>query len=190
MIERSVFDLAFLTPGVYQNAGNGTKSSGSPNNFISNGGRGATADILIDGVTTTNIEQEGGIQIALYEPSIDAVQEFKVQQSRTDKNEMMSLVPVTTPDRIRKTGGSFPRNSVRCPDVTSHTASSTAPTCTSPAQARRFASWVEAPCSIMTHCAERGYAPSIMAVQDLIVNAPSKSARKLACVQGGQAVPK
>ena len=36
---------------------------------------------LIDGITTTNVEQESGIQIPLYTPSIDDVQEFKVQQS-------------------------------------------------------------------------------------------------------------
>src|SRR5438132_9401727 len=59
----------------------GVTGGGIANNFISNGGRNATADILIDGVTTTNIEQESGIQIPLYTPSVDAVEEFKVQQS-------------------------------------------------------------------------------------------------------------
>ena len=54
---------------------------GPDNNFVSNGGRNATADILLDGVSTTNIEQNSGIQVPLYTPSVDAVQEFKVQQS-------------------------------------------------------------------------------------------------------------
>jgi hypothetical protein len=80
LIQRSVFDLAYLSPGITQVSG-GVTGGGIANNFISNGGRNATADILIDGVTTTNIEQESGIQIPLYTPSIDAVQEFKVQQS-------------------------------------------------------------------------------------------------------------
>ena len=80
LVGRSVFDLAYLSPGIHQVSG-GVTGGGIANNFISNGGRNATADILIDGVTTTNIEQESGIQIPLYTPSVDAVQEFKVQQS-------------------------------------------------------------------------------------------------------------
>lgn len=77
LINRAVFDLAYLTPGVTEPAG----QNRGANNFISNGGRNATADILLDGVTTTNFEQNSGIQVALYTPSVDAVQEFKVQQS-------------------------------------------------------------------------------------------------------------
>jgi hypothetical protein len=81
LINRAVFDLAYLTPGVTEMAGSTFGSNRSPNNFISNGGRNATADILLDGVTTTNFEQNSGIQVSLYTPSVDAVQEFKVQQS-------------------------------------------------------------------------------------------------------------
>jgi len=53
----------------------------SANNFIANGGRNATADILMDGVTTTNYEQNSGIRVDTYTPSVDAVEEFKVQES-------------------------------------------------------------------------------------------------------------
>jgi hypothetical protein len=81
LINRAVFDLAYLTPGISEAAGSSFGSNRSPNNFISNGGRNATADILLDGVTTTNFEQNSGIQVSLYTPSVDAVQEFKVQQS-------------------------------------------------------------------------------------------------------------
>jgi ABC-type uncharacterized transport system permease subunit len=35
----------------------------------------------LDGVTTTNQEQNSGIQVPLYSPSVDEIQEFKVQQS-------------------------------------------------------------------------------------------------------------
>ena len=73
-----MFDLAFLSPGVTQPAQN---TGGPSNNFISNGGRNATADVLLDGVTTTNQEQNSGIQVPLYSPSVDEIQEFKVQQS-------------------------------------------------------------------------------------------------------------
>src|SRR5262249_40252140 len=78
LLGRSVYDLAFLAPGITQAAQN---TGGPPNNFISNGGRNATADILLDGVTTTNQDQNSGIQVPLYNPSVDEVQEFKVEQS-------------------------------------------------------------------------------------------------------------
>ena len=50
-------------------------------NFISNGSRGARADILMDGASMTNFEPNGGITQATYTPSPEAVEEFKVEQS-------------------------------------------------------------------------------------------------------------
>ena len=81
LIGRSVFDLALLTPGVTQPAGNTFGPNTMANNFISNGGRNAQADILIDGVSTVGVEQNTAIVNPLYTPSVDAVQEFTVQQS-------------------------------------------------------------------------------------------------------------
>ena len=79
LVSRSVMDLAFLTPGITEVD---TQCQGcSANNFISNGGRNATADMLLDGVTTTNFEQNSGIQVPTYTPSVDAVEEFTVQQT-------------------------------------------------------------------------------------------------------------
>jgi hypothetical protein len=77
---QGIFALAGLAPGVTQVQG-GFAVSGFANNFISNGSRNATADILIDGVSTTNNENATGIQVPLLTPSVDSVQEFKVQQS-------------------------------------------------------------------------------------------------------------
>jgi hypothetical protein len=79
LISRSVTDLAFLTPGVTE-VDNQCQGC-SQNNFISNGGRNATADVLLDGVTVTNFEQNSGIQVPTYTPSVDAVEEFTVQQT-------------------------------------------------------------------------------------------------------------
>lgn len=79
LITRSVTDLAYLTPGIVEGA-TGTKGDAA-NNFISNGGRNATADMLLDGVTVTNFEQNSGIQVPTYTPSVDAVEEFTVQQT-------------------------------------------------------------------------------------------------------------
>ena len=81
LINRAVFDLAYLAPGVSPPAG-GTFGNGSQaNNFVSEGSRNAQADILIDGVTTTNYDQNTGFVDPLYTPSVDAVQEFKIQQT-------------------------------------------------------------------------------------------------------------
>ena len=76
---RNVFELAFLAPGVTEV--DAACMGCSANNFISNGSRNATADILMDGVTTTNYEQNSGIRVDTYTPSVDAVEEFKVQES-------------------------------------------------------------------------------------------------------------
>jgi hypothetical protein len=79
LISRSVTDLAYLTPGVTE-ADNHCQGCAA-NNFVSNGGRNATADMLLDGVTVTNFEQNSGIQVPTYTPSVDAVEEFTVQQT-------------------------------------------------------------------------------------------------------------
>lgn len=79
LVSRSVTDLAFLTPGVTEV--DTTCPGCTANNFISNGSRNSTADILMDGVTVTNFEQNSGILFPLYTPSVDAVEEFAVQES-------------------------------------------------------------------------------------------------------------
>src|SRR5438094_8967457 len=81
LVGRSVFDLALLTPGINQPAGNTFGANTMANNWISDGSRNAQADILIDGVSTVGVEQNTAIVNPLYTPSVDAVQEFKVQQS-------------------------------------------------------------------------------------------------------------
>ncbi|HXY48690.1 MAG TPA: TonB-dependent receptor [Terriglobales bacterium] len=79
LIDRNFNDLAFLAPGITEVD---TQCPGcTATNFISNGSRNSTADILLDGVTSSNFEQNSGILAATYTPSVDAVEEFKVQQS-------------------------------------------------------------------------------------------------------------
>jgi hypothetical protein len=79
LVGRSITDLVVLTPGVTEV--DNTCNLCTANNFISNGSRNATSDILMDGVTTTNFEQNSGILFPLYTPSVDAVEEFVVQES-------------------------------------------------------------------------------------------------------------
>jgi hypothetical protein len=81
LVGRSVFNLAQMSPGVSQAAGSSFGLNASPVNFISNGGRNSTADILMDGASQTGIENNSGITTALYTPPLDAVQEFTVQQN-------------------------------------------------------------------------------------------------------------
>jgi len=79
LVSRSVTDLAFLTPGITEM--DSACAGCTANNFVSNGSRNSTADILMDGVTVTNFEQNSGILFPLYTPSVDAVEEFAVQES-------------------------------------------------------------------------------------------------------------
>ena len=80
LISRYVLDFAYLTPGVTDQSDQ-NQISDTGTNFISNGSRGASADILMDGSSITNFEPNGGITQVTYVPSAEAVEEFKVQQS-------------------------------------------------------------------------------------------------------------
>ena len=81
LIDRDVMDLVYLTPGVNDMSDANHQSDTNGTNFVSNGSRGASADILTDGASITNFEPNGGITYATYVPSPEAVGEFKVQQS-------------------------------------------------------------------------------------------------------------
>jgi len=81
LLGRGVFDLAFLAPGVVQAPGATFGPNSGANNWSSNGGRNSTAEVLIDGVTATTYEPNAAISTVLYTPSVDAVQEFKIEQS-------------------------------------------------------------------------------------------------------------
>jgi hypothetical protein len=82
LLSRTFSDLAFLAPGVtVVDTQCPPPNCYLQNNFVSNGSRNATADFLIDGVSTTNFEQNSGILQPQYTPSVDAVEEFAVEQS-------------------------------------------------------------------------------------------------------------
>jgi len=79
IISRTVTELTYLAPGI-NDPDDQCHNCGSTN-FVSNGSRGASADILMDGASITNFEPNGGITQAVYTPSPEAVEEFKVQQT-------------------------------------------------------------------------------------------------------------
>ena len=83
LLNRNFFGLVFLNAGVSESAGSGTTDIyPTGTNFVSNGQRNATADVRLDGALISAPEQgEGGNSNIYYEPSVEAVQEFKVQSN-------------------------------------------------------------------------------------------------------------
>ena len=80
---RSMFGLVFLAGGVTETTGSGiTDNYPSGTNFVSNGQRNATAEVTLDGSPISAPEQgEGGNSNVYYQPSVEIVQEFKVQNN-------------------------------------------------------------------------------------------------------------
>lgn len=66
-----------LTPGV---VGPNSKTNTPTNtNFVASGARNSTSDVLVDGAIVNTTEQNTGATDLKYVPSVDAVQEFKMQ---------------------------------------------------------------------------------------------------------------
>jgi hypothetical protein len=80
---RSMFGLVFLAGGVTETTGAGINDNyPAGTNFVSNGQRNATAEITLDGSPISAPEQgEGGNSNVYYQPSVEIVQEFKVQNN-------------------------------------------------------------------------------------------------------------
>ena len=76
LIGRNPMRLTYLAAGVVSSGGRLDQAN---TNFVANGSRNATSDVILDGVSTTNVEQNAGITQLKYTPSVDAIQEFKVQ---------------------------------------------------------------------------------------------------------------
>lgn len=76
-INRTSMSLTYMTPGVVGSGGRANSDNNT--NFVANGSRNSTSDVLIDGVTVTTVEQNSGITDLKFSPSVDVVQEFKMQ---------------------------------------------------------------------------------------------------------------
>jgi hypothetical protein len=83
LTNRSFFGLVFLSGGVTETAGQGTEDSyPTGTNFVSNGQRNSTAEVRVDGALTSAPEQgEGATTNTYYTPSVEIVQEFKVENN-------------------------------------------------------------------------------------------------------------
>jgi hypothetical protein len=83
LYNRSMFGLVYLAGGVTETTGSGiTDNYPSGTNFVSNGQRNATAQVTLDGSSLSAPEQgEGGNSNVYFQPSVEIVQEFKVQNN-------------------------------------------------------------------------------------------------------------
>ena len=81
LVDRNFNNLTYLAPGITETDAPGTKNAQGGINFNSNGSRNATADVLIDGASATNFDQNSGIQNVPYTPSVDSIEEFRVEQT-------------------------------------------------------------------------------------------------------------
>jgi hypothetical protein len=76
-IGRNALNYLTLTPGVV--GANSQGNSPTNTNFVANGARNSTSDVLIDGAIANTTEQNTGTTDLKYTPAVDAVQEFKMQ---------------------------------------------------------------------------------------------------------------
>jgi len=102
LVDRYVLDFVSLAPGV-NNMSDQNSVGDTGTNFVSNGSRGASADILMDGASITNFEPNGGITYVTYTPSAEAVEEFKVQQTNFSAEYGFSGASVV--NMITRSGG-------------------------------------------------------------------------------------
>src|SRR6516165_7840885 len=118
LADRQFVNLTYLAPGVTETDAPGTAGSQGGINFNSNGSRNATADVLIDGASATNFDQNSGIQNVLYTPSVDSVEEFKVEQSNFSAEygfavgAIINVVTRSGTNQFHGSGYEFFRNSV------------------------------------------------------------------------------
>ncbi len=102
LVDRYVLDFVSLGPGI-TNMSDQNSVSDTGTNFVSNGSRGASADILMDGASITNFEPNGGITYVTYTPSAEAVEEFKVEQTNFSAEYGFSGASVV--NMITRSGG-------------------------------------------------------------------------------------
>jgi hypothetical protein len=107
---RNPFALATLAPGVTPTSNNGGSSPSI------SGGRNATSEVAIDGVSNVNAENNVSILDLNYTPSVDAVQEFSVQTNAVSAEfgrlggGVLNLVTKGGSNTVRATAWEFARN--------------------------------------------------------------------------------
>ncbi|MFI5096364.1 MAG: TonB-dependent receptor domain-containing protein [Candidatus Acidiferrales bacterium] len=116
LVDRYVMELTYLAPGVNDMDDQCHNCGGT--NFVSNGSRGASADILMDGASITNFEPNGGVTEATYTPSPEAVEEFKIQQSNFSAEygftgaSVLNMITRSGSNSFHGSGYDFIRNTI------------------------------------------------------------------------------
>ena len=122
LTDRYVLDLVSLAPGV-TGVDDQCNISCTGTDFVSNGGRPATADVLMDGASITNYEPNGGITQISYVPSIESVEEFKVQQSNFSAEfgfsggSIVNMITQSGSNVIHGSAYDFIRNTISTPTI-------------------------------------------------------------------------
>jgi hypothetical protein len=81
LVDRNIAELAYLTPGITEVSGCDINCTGGTN-FASNGQRYATAEIRLDGSLVSTPEGgEGGSTNGRYQPPVEGIEEFTVQNN-------------------------------------------------------------------------------------------------------------
>ena len=116
LANRTPLTLVSLAAGVTPvNTSAGGQSS---TNFVANGVRNSTSDVLLDGMSLTNVEQNSGITNLEYQPSVDVVQEFKVQTNffsaefGNTGGAVVNMVTKSGTNQFHGVGYEFARNAV------------------------------------------------------------------------------
>jgi len=117
LVDRYVMDLTMLTPGVTE-TDDQCSIGCTGTNFVSNGSRNSTADVLMDGATVTNYEPNGGVTNVTYTPSAEAVDEFRVEQSNFSAEygfsgaSIVNMITRSGTNSVHGSGYDFIRNTI------------------------------------------------------------------------------
>ena len=111
---RNPLTLVTLTAGLVPAENSAGGSSGI--NFIANGVRANSSDALLDGMNLTGVDQNGGITEVKYSPSVDLIEEFKVQTNfysaefGNSGGAIINMVSKSGTNQLHGVGYEFHRN--------------------------------------------------------------------------------
>lgn len=116
LASRNPMSLVMLTPGLVptESDAGGVASV----NFVANGTRNSTAEVVLDGAAISGIEQNSSITEVKYTPSVDVIEEFKVQTNYFSAEfgntggAIVNMVSKSGTNELHGVGYEFHRNSV------------------------------------------------------------------------------
>jgi hypothetical protein len=113
--DRSPLALVMLTPGLVPTEGEPSGTAGV--NFVAGGTRNSTAEVVLDGAAISGVEQNSSITDLKYTPSVDTIEEFKVQTSYFSAEfgntggSIVNMVSKSGTNELHGVGYGFFRNS-------------------------------------------------------------------------------